>query len=137
MSAFGPNAAAVESFLERIGDLDEGAALRLEAEWQGADERRRRLAWRALRRAARQAGREGAVEAAQSAIADWSQERSPLIYTVGFGAAGEYRADVMRKAVPALVDAISALVVGGLIGGEEFEALYGPFRAVDGAEGRD
>jgi len=137
MSAFGPNTAAVETFLERIADLDQGEALRLAAEWQGADERRRRLAWRALRRAAREARRTGAVEAAQSAIADWSNERSPLVYTVGFGTAGEFQADILRKAVPALVDAISALVVGGIIDGDEFEALYGPFRAVDEGQARD
>lgn len=133
MSGYGPNAEAVETFLERIRGLEDGDALRLAAAWQAGDEPRRRLAWRRLRRAAREGRREGGLRAAQSAIADWANASSPLVYT-GFAPALESRAQVMRGAIPPLIDAVSALVMGGLIDGEDFETLYGPFRAMDEAE---
>ena len=62
----------------------------------------------------------------------WSNAWSPIAAYGNPGAgAGQMRAQIMRSAVPALVDAVSALVVGGLIDAADFEALYGPFRSVD------
>lgn len=132
MADFGPNATAVAGFLERIRDVNEGDALALAAAWEAADAQRRRSAWRAARHAARSAGRTGALEAAQSAIMTWSNAWSPIAAYGNPGAgAGQMRAQIMRGAVPALVDAVCALVVGGLIDGADFEALYGPWRSVD------
>lgn len=129
---FGPNRTAVASFLERIRTVNEGDALALAAAWKAGNTRRRRSAWHAARRAARGAGRGSALEAARAAIMSWSNARSPI---AGYGipSAGEMRAQIMRGAAPALVDAVSALVVGGLIDGGDFEALYGPWRSVDEA----
>jgi len=113
--------------------VDEGEALALAAAWESAEEQRRRLAWKAVRRAARSANRGRALKAAQSNITTWSNRWSPLVAYGNPGAlvGGDVRAEVMRRAVPALVDAVSALVVGGLIDAADFEALYGPFRSVD------
>ena len=131
MADFGQNEDAVLSFLDRIAALDEGDALALAAAWEAADDRRRRLAWRAVRHAARDGGRVRALGDAQSAIVSWSNSWSPVMFTLGAGIGGQYQADATRRAVPALVDAVSALVVGGLIDGPDFEALYGPWRSVD------
>jgi hypothetical protein len=133
MADFGPNRDAVESFLERLRDVDQGQALALAASWKAADESRRRLAWRAVRRAARAAKGERALKDAQSAVMDWSNSWTPIpMYGYpGTGVLAEDLAQVMRDAVPPLVDAVSALVVGGLIDSADFEVLYGPWRSVD------
>jgi hypothetical protein len=133
MADFGPNATAVASFLERLRDVDQGEALALAAAWNTGDEPRRRVAWRAVRRAARASASDRALRDAQSAIMDWSNSWSPLVYygTPGSAMGGAAQAQVIRDAVPALVDAVSALVVGGLIDGTDFETLYGPWRSVD------
>ena len=136
MADFGPNHDAVESFLERLRDVDQGQALALAAAWRAADESRRRLAWRAVRRAARGAEGERALKNAQSAVMDWSNSWTPIpMYGYpGTGVLAEDLAQVMREAVPALVDAVSALVVGGAIDGDDFDALFGPWRSVDEGE---
>jgi hypothetical protein len=133
MADFGPNSDAVESFLERLREVDKGQALALAAAWNAADEPRRRLAWRAVRRAARASTDKRALRDAQSAVMDWSNSWTPIpMYGYpGTGVLAEDLAQVMREAVPALVDAVSALVVGGLIDGTDFETLYGPWRSVD------
>jgi hypothetical protein len=133
MADFGPNRDAVGSFLERLRDVDQGQALALAAAWKAADEAQRRLAWRAVRRAAHGPAGERALRDAQSAVMDWSNSWTPIpMYGYpGTGVVAQDLAQVMRDAVPALVDAVSALVVGGLVDGDDFETLYGPWRSVD------
>jgi hypothetical protein len=133
MADFGPNRDAVEGFLNRLRDMDQGQALALAAAWKAADERQRRLSWRAVRRAARAAKNERALRDAQSAVMDWSNSWTPIpMYGYpGTGVLAEDLAQVMREAVPPLVDAVSALVMGGLIDGDDFEVLYGPWRSVE------
>jgi hypothetical protein len=132
VAGFGPNHEVIVDFLDRIRGLGEGEALALSAAWQAQDGGRRRLAWRALRRAVAQMDLDDALEAAQSSIRSWSNRAQPLAgYGDPTGGSGLMRAQVMREAAPALVDAVSALVVGGMLDGADFEALYGPFRSID------
>ena len=56
--------------------------------------------------------------------------KSPLTAPGPLEAGDDLRADVMRGAIPPLVDAVSAIVVDGLIDPEDAEALSGPWRAV-------
>jgi len=131
MADFGPNSTAVARFLDRVRSLEEGDALALSAAWKAIDDRARRRTWQTVKEAARRAGRTAALEEAQAAIASWSNSWSPLTAPGPLEAQDDLRADVMRGAIPPLVDAVSAIVVDGLIDPEDAEALSGPWRAVE------
>jgi hypothetical protein len=133
MADFGPNQHDVERFLDRLDALDQDDLLRLTAAWEGASGEKRREAWRSARAAARAQKRDAAVDRAQSAVVSWSNRRSPMISDAWgtFVAGDQMRADVARNAVPALVDAIAALVVRDAIPEGAFDELYGPIRSID------
>ena len=130
MAEFGPNEPAVERFLDRLELLGDDDLLRLVAAWEGGSGERRKAAWRSARRAAAAGKREDAIKRAQSAVLSWSNRRSPLIsdtFAGTFAAGNQMSGDIARNAMPALVDAVGALVVRDAVPAEVFEELYGPF----------
>jgi hypothetical protein len=136
MADFGPNSTAVARFLERIQSLEEGDALALTAAWKAGDERARHRATEAVQRAARDAGRIEALEEAQAAVGSWSNGWAERTAPGPIEAGDVVLADVMREAIPPLIDAAGAIVVGDLIDPGDFETLAGPWRGVEGGAPR-
>ncbi len=106
--AFGPNGEAVVALVEQARTLTPEDATRLAAAWSVA----RYAAWSVARYAARDAARDAAGSAARAA------------------ARAAAMAAAMDAARAAAMDAASALVVRDLITTEQFDILYGPWRAV-------
>lgn len=140
MEEYGPNDGQVLRFLEQVSNLTVAQARRLvEARSQSTDPGGER-AERAVRRAALMSDRTDALEAAQAAIGAWGRSwgvpwfgRSRRVYWDRHVSVGD--AAAQAAAMPALLDAIGALVVHDLLDPSEFETLMGPWlAATSGAE---
>jgi hypothetical protein len=134
---FGPNQDQVDELLERLETVDHGQALFL-AGLAANDSAERRGARRAMTEAARRAGRERELRAAQDEVTHWVN----TWFSGGFQLAGYGRditpAQAAVDAAPVVLDAIGALVVGDLLSPDEVDALMGPWRelAEDTVSGR-
>lgn len=131
---YGPSARAVARFIERAGRLSLEEARRLSSLETATDPGDRAAARDALKRAAELSGRESALRAGGEAVTSvataWYQ--GSIVATFAMDTA---LADTIAAAMPALRDAVGALVVRDLLRPEEFETLHGPWAAV--TAGRD
>jgi hypothetical protein len=122
---FGPNQDEVDELLERLEKVDHSQAMFLAS--FGNDDPARHRARLALREAARAAGRERQLKAAQDEITQWMS----LWFSGGFQIAGYGRditpAQAAVGAAPMILDAIGALVMKDHISSDDFETLTGPW----------
>lgn len=134
MEGYGPNDTDVLRFLERVSNLTLDEARRLvDARAASADPDGER-AGRAISRAALMANRTDELDAAQAAIRAWGRSwgvpwfgRSRRVYWDRLVTVGDARA--MASTMPALLDAIGALVVRDVLDPAEFSTLMGPWLA--------
>jgi hypothetical protein len=133
MDGFGPNDSQVLKFLAQVArmTLDQAReVVRLRA--AADDEARRHAVW-AVDRAALMSGRTEVLESARDAIRVSARLRG----NPWFGRANRVywrrfslqNAETMSAALPALLDAIGALVVRDLLEPPAFEVLYSPWNA--------
>lgn len=132
-SEFGPNEKAVDALLERLETVDHGQALFLAS--LAGDDGERSSARRRLLEAARRAGRQRELDAAQREVTRWVN----TWFSGGYQLSG-YGRDVTPGeaavgAAPVVLDAVGALVARDLIPPDDFDALIGPWRELDGAAG--
>jgi hypothetical protein len=133
MEGYGPNDSEVLKFLAGVARMTldqarEVVRLRLLAE----DAARERATW-AVDRAALMSGRTEALASARDAVragmrfrgAPWFG-RAARVYWRRFSAKN---IDTMAAALPALLDAIGALVVRDVLDAPTFDLLYGPWAA--------
>jgi len=134
MDGFGPNDPEVLRFLAQVSRLtpDEARALaRLRPPDEGLNEQRERL----LDRAALMTDRADPLAAARAAIAGGSRVGGTPWFGRGISELWSRRipprnAAVMSAALPALLDAIGALVVRDVLDPGEFALLWGPWGQV-------
>lgn len=134
MEGYGPNDAEVLRFLERVSNLTVAEARRLvDARAASADPDGER-ADRAIGRAALMSDRTDQLDAAQAAIRAWGRSwgvpwfgRSRRVYWDRLVTVGDARA--MAATMPALLDAIGALVVRDVLDPVEFSTIIGPWQA--------
>ncbi len=126
---FGPNQVEVDAFLERLELVDQGQALFLAG--LARDDAAVQAARDAMLNAARRGKREAQLHRAQQEVTRWVN----TWYSGGFQISGYGRditpAQAATDAAPAVLDAISALVVRDLLAPDEFELLIGPWRELD------
>ncbi len=151
---FGPNTELVRAFLVKLGELDLDALQNLSAAWKNQDRHDLKQAHDAVLKLVKedQSWREQ-VKAAQALIATWVERvgsgvggttntaiaasASAITITaaalVGSGRAETKRLEMervleaKRAAVPAAVDAVTALVLADLLEPEDAEVLFGPW----------
>ena len=125
---FGPNQDDVDQLLERLERVEQNQALFLAG--FGADDPARHRARGAVREAARAAGRERQLKAAQDEVTRWMN----TWFSGGFQISGygrdETPAQAAVAAAPMVLDAIGALVMKDLISADDFASLTGPWRGL-------
>jgi hypothetical protein len=123
---FGPHQDDVDQLLERLEHVDQNQALFLAT--FGGDDPDREQARQALREAARAAGRERQLKAAQDEVTRWVN----TWFSGGFQLSGYGRdvtpAQAAVGAAPIVLDAIGALVMRDQLSTDDFETLTGPWQ---------
>ena len=123
---FGPNQDAVDQLLERLERVDHGQALFLAS--HGGGDSARDQARRGLREAARTAGRERQLKAAQDEVTRWVN----TWFSGGIEISGYTRditpAQAAVGAAPLVLDAIGGLVMRDLISTDDLELLLEPWQ---------
>ena len=123
---FGPNQDEVDRLFERLETVEQNQALFL-GSYGGDDPETERLRDRMLA-AARTAGRERQLKAAQDEVTRWVN----TWFSGGFPISGYGRdispAEAALNAAPAVLDAVGALVLRDVLEREDFEALIGPWQ---------
>ncbi len=134
---FGPNGDRVLAFLEQLKGVDLERARALGAAWTAADPDARADAWRTVKAAAGEAGRERALQRVRDEVLRWAATWQGWAWGP-FGLEGVPQgltnADTWAGAAPAAMDAGAALVVGDLLPAEVAEVLRAPWAAL--VEGR-
>jgi hypothetical protein len=128
---YGPNTELVQRFLARLGQLTPEKSAELAAAWKEQPKEDLRLAHRAVKELVRedQTWRDQ-VKAAQDRVAAWvdGPHPSPAL-RLGRNPVG---AEAWAPALPAAVDAVSALVLADLLEQEDAESLYAAWEAAIG-----
>ena len=123
---FGPNQDEVDRLLERLETVDQHQALFLAS--LDDDVSARHAARLAYRAAAKKAGRQRELKAAQDEVTRWWN----LWFSGGFQIAGYGRdvtpAEAAVGAAPVVLDAVGALVMRDVLSNEDFDILIGPWR---------
>ena len=129
---FGPNTGAVLELLRRLSAMGTIQAERLAHAWRVADEAAREAAHAAAQAAAESSGRRGAARAAQQEAARWINETAGPghSWTTAEGSATVQYRDAMqsrRDAFPAVIDAVAAVVLAGVLDRQAEAVLLGPW----------
>ena len=132
MEGYGPNDVDVLRFLERVSNLTVVEARRLASIRAASDDPGGERAERLVRRAALMAGRTEELESAQAAIRAWSKfwgvpwfGRSRRVYWDRRVSVADAKA--MAAAMPALIEAIGAIVVRDVLEPSDFDVLLEPW----------
>ena len=129
---FGPNTGALLEFLRRLSAMGPIQAERLAHAWRVADGAARERAHAAAQTAAESSGRREAARAAQREAARWINETAGPGHSwmaAEASATVQYR-DAMqsrRDAFPAVIDAVAAVVLAGVLDQRAEAVLLGPW----------
>jgi hypothetical protein len=128
---FGPNQAEVDGLLERLETVDQNQALFLAS--FDSDDPARHEARLAMRTAAKGAGRERALKAAQQEVTRWMN----TWFSGGFQIAGYGRditpAQAAVGAAPLVLDAVGGMVLRDVLPADAFATLMGPWEELTSA----
>ncbi len=129
---FGPNTELVRQFLAKLDELTPEQAAELAGSWEEQSKSDLRLAHRATKDLVRedQTWRDQ-VKAAQDQVASWAN-RPHLSRPIHPGRTPVDDVEAWARALPAAVDAVSALVLADLLEPEDAETLYAPWEATVG-----
>lgn len=127
----GPNSDAVVALFRRLAGVGPVAAARLASAWRGVPRSGRDRAHSAAQAAAVAGGRRDAARTAQEQALAWLDQPLRLIDAlsgqgVSMGATRD-EAQLQREAMPAVLDAVAAVVLGDLLTPADVAALYGPW----------
>lgn len=136
---FGPNTGAVLELLRRLSAMGTIQAERLAHAWRVADGSARERAHAAAQAAAESSGRREAARAAQREAARWINETAGPghSWTAAEGSATVQYRDAMqsrRDAFPAVIDAVAAVVLAGVLDQRAEAVLLGPWSEAVGPE---
>jgi hypothetical protein len=124
---YGPNGELVNRLIEKVRDLTTEDAMRLTESWRGQSKADLRQAHAALKDVVEEdATWRAQVKAAQDAVADLLTAKLVHRATMRTDVMEKYRA-ARQAAMPAAVDAVSALVLADLLEPEDAETLFGPW----------
>ena len=129
---FGPNTEAVLELLRQLSTIGPIQAERMAHAWRVADGAARESAHTAAQAAAVSSGRRGAARAAQQEAARWVNETPGPGHSwmaAEASATVQYR-DAMqarRDAFPAVIDAVAAVVLAGVLDTRAEAVLLGPW----------
>ena len=129
---FGPNSEAVLELLRQLSTLGTIQAERLAHAWRTADGSARESAHAAAQATAVSSGRRGAARAAQQEAARWINETAGPGHawmTAETSPTVQYRDAIQarRDAFPAVIDAVAAVVLAGVLDPGAAAVLLGPW----------
>jgi hypothetical protein len=129
---FGPNSEAVLELLRELSTMGTIQAERLAHAWRVADAAARERAHAAAQTAAESSGRREAARAAQQEAARWINETAGPGHSwmaAEASATVQYRDAIQsrRDAFPAVVDAVAAVVLAGVLDHRAEAVLLGPW----------
>lgn len=129
---FGPNTELVRQFLAKLDELTPEQAAELTASWREQSKSDLRLAHRAMQELVRedQTWRDQ-VKAAQDQVASWAN-RPHLSRPIHPDRTPVGDVEAWARALPATVDAVSALVLADLLEPEDAESLYAAWETTIG-----
>ena len=130
----------LNDLVEAVASLTPGDCGRLHAFWRGTDETARAVAHDHAQAFAERSGRRDAIRALQHELLDWSRtgasDRSGWVEAAlgpdPSSAAGGPNRDL---AVPAIMDAATALALQDFLDDADFDTLFGPWANAIGDEG--
>jgi hypothetical protein len=129
----------IDDLVEAVASLTSGDCGRLHAFWRGTDEAARAIAHDHAQAFAERSGRRDAIRSLQRELLDWSRsgasERSGWVEAAlgpdPSSAAGGPGRDL---AVPAIMDAATALALQDFLDDADFDTLFGPWANAMGGE---
>jgi hypothetical protein len=136
---FGPNTARVEELLSSLSRSDWGTVAALAAARPEPGDRAATHAARAAGEAIAASGRTAAARDARRIVADWAMRWvrasvGPVTFETAvlatFASRDRALAELAGRALPVVLDAVSALVVADLLDPYDFDVLYGPWASV-------
>jgi len=129
----------LDNLAEAVASLSPGECGRLHAFWRGIDHSARATAHQHAQAFAERSGRRDAIRSLQAELLDWSRsgasERSGWVEAAlgpdpGSAAGGPGR----DLAVPAIMDAATALALQDFLDDADFDTLFGPWAHAMGGE---
>jgi hypothetical protein len=121
------------AFLDRAGHLDREATRVLAAAWRAGDANARRAAWGEVTRAAKRTGRAAQLDDVRREIELWGRAAGGSPWTWEWATMTDIdRSDIRRSAMPALLDAAAAILLGAQLSGPARDTLLAPWEAALG-----
>jgi hypothetical protein len=124
-------------FSQRVSLLTVAQLLLLRSVWNEQDVAARLKAWDQVRGLAESTGRSDELRDLETGLAQWSTaSREPVGGLLGFGMVGPLAEieDVRRAGLPPVMDAGAALLFATELTPDAFDALIGPWRAMEAGE---
>ena len=128
--------ADIDARLDRLMDaavrLDEMTLMKVVDAWMSEEDAARRDAWRRVKRALKETGRERMMNETRDRVSRWVGDAQPgggALYIPGVTWQQNDTARLRAEAAPAILDAAAVIIVGESLDQEDRTLLAGPFGA--------
>ncbi len=126
------NATPLERFLDDLKRVEPDQLRRMREAWDSSDPATREEAWRLVTRALKRDGRQRQLDQARDAVSRWVGDNAPgittLLYAPGSDTDKE-RTEARVASVPAVLDAVLAIVAADILDQDQRYALSKPWRS--------